>query len=177
MTDSTGGNRRTIPVLRALAASPGGLSTTDLALRCAPDVKPRSYAQSRIGGALRRQKAAGRVEVAGTVAGSYNNAPTFLWQITGEGESFLARRTRGRNPGRGRAGAGARVYTRSEIAGLRRTAAREIDLTRREIDLTRRKIGALAKMEAAIEELEQVEREMEAFDAASPGLNFTQDSR
>lgn len=80
---------RTLPMLRALAASPGGLATSELARQCAADVKPRRRALTLCGNLMRAQEARGRVRLAGTCPAAYQNVPTFVWQITGAGRRFL----------------------------------------------------------------------------------------
>jgi hypothetical protein len=147
------GSRRVIPVLRALAASPAGLSTADLARQCAPDVKPWNYALTTIGALLRPQKAAGRVKACGTVPGG----SALLWQITGEGRSFLGTWEENR---------ALHADGRGKWAGRRRIAAGECRVTARRIALLRRQVETLARMEAGLTELEQVEREIEAFDGS-----------
>jgi hypothetical protein len=75
--------KRTVPMLRALAANPGGLTTPELARRFASDVPSWSRALSLCGHLLRKQEAAGYVRVAGTIRKP--GRPTIIWQLTDTG--------------------------------------------------------------------------------------------
>jgi hypothetical protein len=153
-------DRRTFPVLRALAANPAGLSTADLARQCHSDVKPWKYALTRTGGLLRNQRAAGRVRPAGTVPGSRPGGPAILWQITGEGRDFLSARDRSSLLS---------VYGKGRRSERYQEAARQCQETARRVALLFRRVRALTALEESFAELEQLDRELEALDAEPLG--------
>lgn len=81
---------RTIPMLRALADAPGGLSATELVSVAAADIQPRKRAVKRCRTLLEEQAGRGRVRRAGSVPAARSKVPMIVWQITDEGRRYLS---------------------------------------------------------------------------------------
>lgn len=85
------GETRPVRILRALAAAPDVLSTSQIVDELAEGIEPRQKALAWYGSILRRQAQTGVVEKSGKVRSQrYHGAPTITWRITEEGEKLLA---------------------------------------------------------------------------------------
>lgn len=80
--------QRTLPMLRALAEAPGGLTTPDLAELIAPSASSWINALGSVRVLMLKQEKRGRVEQAGTVAGN-RTRESILWRITDEGRRYV----------------------------------------------------------------------------------------
>jgi uncharacterized protein with PIN domain len=77
---------RALPMLRALAVRPQGLTAHDLAVTCAWDIPVRRDALQLAMRTMRQQEKAGRVRRAGTAASAYpRGKPVTRWEITEAG--------------------------------------------------------------------------------------------
>jgi hypothetical protein len=82
---------RALPMLRALAGRPQGLTTHDLAVTCAWDIPVQRDALQVAGHTMRQQERAGRVRRAGTaVSPSPRRQSVIRWQITAAGKRAAA---------------------------------------------------------------------------------------